>query len=132
MRLILKENCFKFNDKHFLQTHVIATGTKMAVALAVILVPHIKNQLLAACPQKPIFRKKFIDDIFSVWNLPEKNISSFVDFASSFHATIKLVHARNVVRNVFLHTEVFKGETGRLSHVVIAGIYCYETNILTP
>ena len=33
MRLILKENSFKFNDKHFLQTHGIALmGTKMTVA----------------------------------------------------------------------------------------------------
>ena len=28
MRLILKENSFKFNDKHYLQTHGIAMGTK--------------------------------------------------------------------------------------------------------
>ena len=27
MRLILKENSFKFNDKHYLQTHGIAMGT---------------------------------------------------------------------------------------------------------
>ena len=32
MRLILKENSFNFNDKHFLQTHGVAMGTKMAVA----------------------------------------------------------------------------------------------------
>jgi len=32
MRLILKENSFKFNNKHYLQTHGIAMGTKMAVA----------------------------------------------------------------------------------------------------
>ena len=32
MRLILKENYFKFNEKHFLQTHGIAMGTKMAIA----------------------------------------------------------------------------------------------------
>ena len=45
MRLILQENSFKFNDKHFLQTHVIATDTQMAVAFVVILVAHIKKQL---------------------------------------------------------------------------------------
>ena len=32
MRLILTENSFKFNDKHYLQTHVIEMGTKMAVS----------------------------------------------------------------------------------------------------
>lgn len=92
MRLILKENSFKFNDKHFLQTHGIAMGTKMAVAFAVIFMAEIEKHLLAASPQKPIFWKRFTDDIFSVWTLPEKEINNFVDFANSFHATIKFTH----------------------------------------
>ncbi len=43
MRLILKENSFKFNDKHYLQTHGIVMGTKMAVAFAVIFMAHIEK-----------------------------------------------------------------------------------------
>ena len=92
MRLIRKQNSFKFNDKHFLQTHGIAMGTKMAVAFAVMFMTHIETQLLAVSPQKPIFWKRFIDDIFSEWTLPEKEISNFVDFANSFHTTIKFTH----------------------------------------
>ena len=53
MGLILKENSFKFHDKHFLQTHGIAMGSKMAVAFAVICMAHVEKQLLAASPQKP-------------------------------------------------------------------------------
>ena len=34
MRLILEENSFKFNEKHFVQTHSIAMGTKMARSLS--------------------------------------------------------------------------------------------------
>ena len=59
MRLILKENFFKFNDLHFLQTQRIAMGKKLAVAFAVIFMAHIEKQLLAASPQKPIFWKRF-------------------------------------------------------------------------
>ena len=46
MRLILKENSFKFNDKHCLLTLAIAMGTKMAVPFAVIFMAHIEKQLL--------------------------------------------------------------------------------------
>ena len=77
MRLILKENPFKFNDKHLLETHGIAMGTKIAVAFAVIFMVHIEKQLLAASPQKPIFWKRFIDDIFSVWTMPPKKNQQF-------------------------------------------------------
>ena len=54
MRLILKENSFKFNDKHYLETHGIALGTKMVVAFAVIFMVHIEKQLPAISPQKPL------------------------------------------------------------------------------
>ena len=101
MRLILKENSFKFNDKHFLQTHGIAMGTKMAVAFAVIFMAHIEKQLLAASPQKPILWKIFIDDIFSVWTVPVKEISNFVDFANSFHATIKFTNEMSPEKKLF-------------------------------
>jgi len=56
MRLILKENSFQFNGKHYLQTHGIAMDTKMAVAFPVIFMAHIEKQLLAASPFKPTLR----------------------------------------------------------------------------
>ena len=50
-----------------------------------------------------------MDDIFSVWTLPEKEISNFIDFANSFHATIKFTHEVSSEKIVFLDTEVYKG-----------------------
>jgi len=90
MWLILEENSFKFNEKHVLQTHVIAMGTKMAVAFSVIFMADLEKQLLAASPLKPFVWKRFIDDIFSLWNIPMEEVSIFVDFANSFHPMIKL------------------------------------------
>ena len=109
IRLILKENSFKFNDKLYLQTHGIAMGTKMAVAIAVIFMAHIDKQLLLASPQKPIPCKRFIDDTFSVWTLSEREINNFVDFANLFHTTMKFKHEMSSEKIVFLDTEVFKG-----------------------
>ena len=92
MCLILKENSIKFNDKHYLQTHGIAMGTKMAVAFAVIFMAHIEKQLLAISPHKPIIWKRFIDDIFLVSTLTKAEISNFVEFANPFY-TNNLIHA---------------------------------------
>ena len=72
-------------------------GTKIAVAFTVIFMAHIEKQLLAAQTH------------FSVWTLPEKEISNFVDFANSFHATIKFTHKMSSEKIVSLDTEVFKG-----------------------
>ncbi|XP_031575455.1 uncharacterized protein LOC116309059 [Actinia tenebrosa] len=89
MRLILKENSFKFNDKHYLQIHGIAMGTKMAVAFSIIFMAHLETKLLSNSPYKPLVWKRFIDDVFSVWTLTEEEITKFVDFANNFHNTIK-------------------------------------------
>ena len=84
-------------------------GTKMAVAFAVTFMAHFEKQLLATSPHKPLIWKRFIDDIFSVWTLPEAEINNFVEFANSFHTTIKFTHEMSSEKIVFLDTEVFKG-----------------------
>ncbi|XP_048589460.1 uncharacterized protein LOC125573153 [Nematostella vectensis] len=110
MGLILKENSFKFNDKHYLQTHGIAMGTKMAVAFSVIYTAHIEEELLRLSPYKPLVWKRFIDDIFAVWTIPGDKIASFLNFANVFHPTIKFTHELSQETITFLDTEVFKGE----------------------
>ena len=84
-------------------------GTKMAVAFAVIFIEHIEKQLLASSPHKRLIWKRFIDDIFTVWTLPEAEINNFIDFANSFHTTIKLTHELSSKKIVFLNIEIFKG-----------------------
>ena len=95
MRLILEENSFKFNEKHFLQTHGIARGTKMAVAFSVIFMADLEKRLLAVSPLKPFLfgRDVSMTYIFSWWNIPMGEVPIFVNFANSFHPTIKFTCA---------------------------------------
>ena len=53
MRLILEENYLKFNARHFIQTHGVAMGTKMAVAFSVIFMADLEKRLLQASPIQP-------------------------------------------------------------------------------
>lgn len=110
MQLILTENSFKFTGKHYLQTHGVVMGSKMAVAFSVIFVAHVEKQLINASPCKPFDWKRFIYDMFSVWTLPETDINNFIDFAAnSFHATIKFSLEPSSKKIVFLDTKDFKG-----------------------
>ena len=83
-------------------------GTNMPVAFAVIFMAHIEKQLLAISPHKPLIWKRFIDDIFSMWTLPEAEINNFIEFANLFHTKIKFTHAMSSEKIVFLDTENFK------------------------
>ena len=86
-------------------------ATKMAVAFLVTFMAHVEKQLLHASPYSYFSGwKKFIDDIFSVWTLPETKINNFIDFANSFHTTIKFTLTTCHQNRLFsLDTEVFKG-----------------------
>ena len=109
LRLILEENSFKFNERHFIQTHGAAMGTKTAVSFSVIFMADLEKRLLMASPSKPLVWKRFIDDIFSLWNISMQEVSNFVNFANTFHPTIKFTCEMSSQRAVFLDTEVFKG-----------------------
>ena len=84
-------------------------ATKMAVAFSVIFMADLEKRLLAASPLKPFVWKRFMDDTFSLWNIPIEEVSIFVNFANSFHPTIKFTCEMSSERAVFLDTEVFRG-----------------------
>ena len=110
MRLILLEEItFKFNNRHFVQTHGIAMGTKIAVTFSIIYMAVFEERLLKASPHKPLVWKRFIDDTFSLWVTPTAAVTNFVNFANSFHPTIKFTCEMSPGNAVFLDTEVFKG-----------------------
>ena len=67
LSLMLQEtDSFQFNLKDYLQTHGTAMGTKMAVAFANIFMAKIEKEILRQSSIKPIFWKRFIDDVISV------------------------------------------------------------------
>ena len=80
-------------------------GTKTAVAFSVISMADLEKRLLMASPSKPLVWKRFIDDIFSLWNIS----MHFVNFANTFHPIIKFSGEMSFQCAVFLDTEVFKG-----------------------
>ena len=64
-------------------------GTKMAIAFANIFMAKTEQEILRLSNTKPIFWKRFIDDIISVWNTNRDKIEEFLLEANSFHPTIK-------------------------------------------
>ena len=44
-----------------------------------------------------------------LWDIPAGEVKTFVDFANSFHPTIKFTYELSSSKAVFLDTEVFKG-----------------------
>ena len=64
-------------------------GTKMAVAFANIFMANIETQILSNSVTKPTIWKRYIDDIFSLWDVNKPDIDKFIEKANSHRPTIK-------------------------------------------
>ena len=109
LHLILNENSFQFCGSNYLQTHGTAMGTKMAVAFANIFMARLETQILSNSCIKPLFWKRYIDDVFLLWNTSQEKIESFVKKANDFHSTIKFTAEMSETEITFLDTKVYKG-----------------------
>ena len=96
LRLILKENSFQFNGKHYLQTHGTAMGTKTAVSFANIFMAHIETTILSRTVFKPTVWKRYIDDIFSLWDISKPDIEAFIEQANLITSPNYQIHGRNI------------------------------------
>ena len=110
LTLILKENSFRFNGKDYLQIHGTAMGTKMAVAFANIFMASIETQILSESIAKPTAWKRYIDDIFSLWDISKPDIQTFIERANSHHPTIKFTAEISDTETTFLDAIVYKGK----------------------
>ena len=110
LRLILQENSFQFCGKDYLQTHGTAMGTKMAVAFANIFMSTVATDIINKSKTKPLEWKRYIDDIFSLWDATKEEIDLFILEANRHHTTIKFTADISERGTNFLDTTVFKGE----------------------
>ena len=104
--LILKENSFQFNGENYLQTHGTSMGTKMAVAFANIFMAEFETKLICQSRIKPIEWKRYIDDVFSLWNKSKQDINLFIEQANEFHFSIKFTAEISENEITFLDTVI--------------------------
>lgn len=87
--LVLRNNNFEFDGKHYLQTLGMAIGTKMAPAYANIFMDRLEQRLLSEAEIKLYLWFRYIDDIFMVWLGSESDLRDFLNYINAAHETIK-------------------------------------------
>ena len=85
-------------------------GTKMVVAFANIFMPSIEKEILRQSVNIPLTWKRFIDDVFCLWDTNKEEIEHFIKQANLYHPTIKFTAEVSQLETTFLDTTVYKGE----------------------
>ena len=76
-------------------------GTKTEVSFANIFIAHIETTILSRTIIKPTVWKRYIDDIFSLWDISKPDIEAFIEQANLHHPTIKFTAEISDTETVF-------------------------------
>ena len=112
MNHVLTKNNFTFLDKHYLQVHGTAMGTRMAPSMACLFMGKLEERMLASAPCQPWIWWRYIDDIFFIWTSDEESLTRFIDHMNSFHRTIKFTSEYSTTETHFLDVVIRKEENG--------------------
>ena len=80
------------------------------VAFANIFMGTVESQILHRSVVKPLVWKRYLDDIFSIWNTNKDEVTQFMEQANSHHPTIKFTADVSDTDTAFLDTSVYKSE----------------------
>ena len=68
--------------------------------------------------KKPLVWKRYIDDVFSLWNINIEEIDGFIEQANRHHPTIKFTAEISDKEIIFLDTCVHKGDRFRETSIL--------------
>ena len=102
LSLVLKCNCFRFNEEFYLQINGTAMGTQVAPTYAIIFMNWFEKSYVYTYHQRPRIWLRFIDDIWGVFRGTEQEFKLFLDHINSAHPSIKFTAEYSKDRVTFL------------------------------
>ena len=102
LNLVLKYNCFRFMDEHFLQINGTAMGTRVAPTYAIIYMNWFEETFVYTYQKCPRIWFRFIDDIWGVFKGSEYEMTQFITYLNNVHPSIKFTVEYSKRKVVFL------------------------------
>ena len=124
LKLVLTCNNFQFNNKHFLQVGGTAMGTKLAPSFANIFMGWFEDTHVYTYHLQPIMWKRYIDDIFIIWQHGEEELRKFINYLNDKHDSIKFTEEISNISINFLDITVTLNSKG----TVTTTLYCKPTD----
>ena len=92
------------------ETHGIAMRTKVAVSFANIFMSAVETEIINKSKIKPLEWKRYIDEVFFLWDTTREETDQFILVANRHHPTIHFTAEISEEKINFLDTTFFTGE----------------------
>lgn len=91
--LVLDQNFFIFNNKFYKQNSGLAMGSALSPLLAELFMSNLEFKIM----NSPLFShiitiKRYVDDIFAVFDGSHEDLNNFITFLNSLHPSINFTH----------------------------------------
>ena len=113
---VLKNNYFLFKEKLYKQIWGTSMGTKLAPAYADLFLGKLeeKHILVEDFEENILFYKRFLDDIFLIWEGSLSTLKHFFSYVNTIHPNMKFTHEFSRSEINFLDMTIYKSEAGEL------------------
>jgi len=89
LRVVLDQNFFLFNNKIFKQVSGLAMGSCLSPFLSEVFMHNLEEKIVKGTFGKFLgVYRRYVDDIFIVWNGSDKEMADFLLFVNSLHPNI--------------------------------------------
>ena len=89
MDLVLENNNFRFDNKHFLQTEDTAIGSHLGMNYACTYLGNWEQKLYSKSKYSPSHYWRYVDDIWGIWHHGLEKLQRFHKLANSLHPRIQ-------------------------------------------
>ena len=146
VRIILTINNFEFDNKHYLQIHGTAMGTKMAPSYANLFLTKFETDALSHAPRQLHTWWRYIDDIFMIWTHTEQDLLSFTSYLNSIHPpftpfkftsnhsskSLFFLHVSAVFKNGTIERDLYTKPTDKHQYLLHSSCQPHHTKRATP
>ena len=122
--MVLTMNNFDFNGDHFLQTSGTAMGSRVSVNYSNIFMSEWENKHVYTRHKQPLLWKRFIDDVFCIWQHSYEDLISFISHLNDCHPSIKFTADISREKVHFLDTTVILND----DNTITTDLYCKPTD----
>ena len=129
LRVVIRDNHFRFNDRYYDQVRGVAMGTRCAPPFANLFLAALEEKALADWEgSAPALWLRFLDDVLMLWTSTQDRLDQFLLHLNSQMSSIKFTSNSSQQSTTFLDLQLYKGSRFWSTGVLDIKLFVKPTN----